>query len=230
MINSEADMIYCVEDDDGIRNMMIYTLKASGFGAEGFESAEGLYAGLKREIPELIMLDIMLPGEDGLSILRRLKNSAETADVPVIMTTAKGTEYDKVVGLDAGADDYLAKPFGMMEMVSRVKAILRRSGRNGADKEIISAGDLTINHTERKVFVCGERVVLTLKEYELIRYLAKNAGVVFTREQLLFAIWGEEFLGETRTIDVHVATLRTKLGKCGECVKTVRGVGYKFEV
>lgn len=223
-------MIYLVEDDSGIRNMMIYTLKASGFGAIGFNSAEELYSALEKEIPELIMLDIMLPGEDGLSILAKLKKSSVTSEIPIIMTTAKGTEYDKVVGLDAGADDYLAKPFGMMEMVSRVKAILRRGGKKTGEKDVLTLGELVINHTERRVFVKGEEVMLTLKEYEMLRYFAKNSGVVLTRDGLISAVWGDDFFGETRTVDVHVASLRTKLGEFGNFIKTIRGVGYRFEV
>lgn len=222
-------MIFCVEDDAGIRDLMIYTLNASGFRAVGFENARELYAALADDTPELIMLDIMLPGEDGISILKRLKADARTADIPVIMATAKGNEYDKVIGLDLGADDYLAKPFGMMEMASRVRAVLRRSGR-AAEKQLIRVGGLEMNLGEHIVTADGIRVQLTLKEFELLRTFITNPGRAFTREQLLSSVWCEDFLGETRTVDVHVGTLRQKLGSCGKYIRTVRGVGYKLEV
>ena len=222
-------MIFCVEDDAGIRDLMIYTLNASGFRAVGFENARGFYAALADDTPELIMLDIMLPGEDGISILKRLKADARTADIPVIMATAKGNEYDKVIGLDLGADDYLAKPFGMMEMASRVRAVLRRSGR-AAEKQLIRVGGLEMNLGEHIVTADGIRIQLTLKEFELLRTFMTNPGRAFTREQLLSSVWCEDFLGETRTVDVHVGTLRQKLGSCGKYIRTVRGVGYRLEV
>ncbi len=222
-------MIFCVEDDAGIRDLMIYTLNASGFRAVGFENAKEFYTALADTVPELIMLDIMLPGEDGISILKRLKADARTADIPVIMATAKGNEYDKVIGLDLGADDYLAKPFGMMEMASRVRAVLRRSGR-AAEKQLIRVGGLEMNLGEHIVTADGIRVQLTLKEFELLRTFITNPGRAFTREQLLSSVWCEDFLGETRTVDVHVGTLRQKLGSCGKYIRTVRGVGYKLEV
>ena len=222
-------MIFCVEDDAGIRDLMIYTLNASGFRAVGFENAKEFYAALADDTPELIMLDIMLPGEDGISILKRLKADARTADIPVIMATAKGNEYDKVIGLDLGADDYLAKPFGMMEMASRVRAVLRRSGR-AAEKQLIRVGGLEMNLGEHIVTTDGIRVQLTLKEFELLRTFMTSPGRAFTREQLLSSVWSEDFLGETRTVDVHVGTLRQKLGACGKYIRTVRGVGYKLEV
>lgn len=222
-------MIFCVEDDAGIRDLMIYTLNASGFRAVGFENAREFYAALADDTPELIMLDIMLPGEDGISILKRLKADARTADIPVIMATAKGNEYDKVIGLDLGADDYLAKPFGMMEMASRVRAVLRRSGR-AAEKQLIRVGGLEMNLGEHIVTADGIRIQLTLKEFELLRTFMTNPGRAFTREQLLSSVWCEDFLGETRTVDVHVGTLRQKLGSCGKYIRTVRGVGYKLEV
>lgn len=222
-------MIFCVEDDAGIRDLMIYTLNASGFRAVGFENAREFYAALADDTPELIMLDIMLPGEDGISILKRLKADARTADIPVIMATAKGNEYDKVIGLDLGADDYLAKPFGMMEMASRVRAVLRRSGR-AAEKQLIRVGGLEMNLGEHIVTADGIRVQLTLKEFELLRTFMTNPGRAFTREQLLSSVWCEDFLGETRTVDVHVGTLRQKLGSCGKYIRTVRGVGYRLEV
>ena len=223
-------MIFCVEDDAGIRDLMIYTLNASGFRAVGFENAKEFYTALADTVPELIMLDIMLPGEDGISILKRLKADARTADIPVIMATAKGNEYDKVIGLDLGADDYLAKPFGMMEMASRVRAVLRRSGRAAEKPQLIRVGGLEMSLGEHSVTADGIRVQLTLKEFELLHTFMTNPGRAFTREQLLSSVWSEDFLGETRTVDVHVGTLRQKLGGCGKYIRTVRGVGYKLEV
>lgn len=223
-------MIFCVEDDAGIRDLMIYTLNASGFRAVGFENAKEFYAALADDTPELIMLDIMLPGEDGISILKRLKADARTADIPVIMATAKGNEYDKVIGLDLGADDYLAKPFGMMEMASRVRAVLRRSGRAAEKPQLIRVGGLEMNLGEHIVTADGIRVQLTLKEFELLHTFMTNPGRAFTRERLLSSVWCEDFMGETRTVDVHVGTLRQKLGGCGKYIRTVRGVGYKLEV
>lgn len=223
-------MIFCVEDDAGIRDLMIYTLNASGFRAVGFENAKEFYTALADTVPELIMLDIMLPGEDGISILKRLKADARTADIPVIMATAKGNEYDKVIGLDLGADDYLAKPFGMMEMASRVRAVLRRSGRAAEKPQMIRVGGLEMNLGEHIVTADGIRVQLTLKEFELLHTFMTNPGRAFTREQLLSSVWCEDFMGETRTVDVHVGTLRQKLGGCGKYIRTVRGVGYKLEV
>lgn len=223
-------MIFCVEDDAGIRDLMIYTLNASGFRAVGFENAKEFYTALADTVPELIMLDIMLPGEDGILILKRLKADARTADIPVIMATAKGNEYDKVIGLDLGADDYLAKPFGMMEMASRVRAVLRRSGRAAEKPQLIRVGGLEMNLGEHIVTADGIRIQLTLKEFELLHTFMTSPGRAFTREQLLSSVWCEDFMGETRTVDVHVGTLRQKLGSCGKYIRTVRGVGYKLEV
>lgn len=222
-------MIYCVEDDNSIRDLIIYTLESAGFQAEGFGNGEELFEVLNTATPELIMLDIMLPGEDGLSILKRIKSNASTKSIPVIMATAKGTEYDTVKGLDLGADDYLAKPFGMMEMVSRVRAVLRRAGSKDG-KQMLKNGDISMYLDEHRVTVKGDSVALTLKEFELLRTLMENPGMVFTREQLLDMIWGIEFVGETRTVDVHIGTLRTKLGNQGKLIETVRGVGYRMEV
>jgi two-component system alkaline phosphatase synthesis response regulator PhoP len=223
-------MIFCVEDDNGIRNMMLYTLKTSGFDAVGFSDGASLLEALAESTPELIMLDIMLPGEDGITILSRLKARTSTADIPIIMATAKGTEYDKVIGLDMGADDYLAKPFGMMEMVSRVKAVLRRSGRRSPEtKRLLRIGTLELDLDRHTVEADGERVQLTFKEFEMLRLFMQNAGRVFTRDQLLSTVWGVDFTGETRTVDVHIGTLRDKLGSCGDYIETVRGVGYKME-
>lgn len=221
-------MIFCVEDDAGIRDLMVYTLNASGFEAHGFNDGAELFEALAHQTPQLIMLDIMLPGEDGVSILKKLRARNATADIPVIMASAKGTEFDKVIGLDTGADDYLAKPFGMMEMVSRVKAVLRRSAPK-ANKRLLRVGELRLDADEHTVTAAGERVELTLKEYELLKKFMDNTGIVFTREKLLTTIWGVDFVGETRTVDVHIGTLRTKLGACGEYIKTVRGVGYRME-
>ena len=219
-------MIFCVEDDNGIRDLMIYALNAAGFEAKGFSDGESLYEALSQSDPELILLDIMLPGEDGIRILKRLR--AEGNTVPVIMATAKGTEYDKVIGLDLGADDYLAKPFGMMELVSRVKALLRRT-RPMQDRRLLLLGQIQMDTVQHIVLSDGKRVELTLKEYELLRKFMENPGKAFTRDQLRISVWGDEYASETRTVDVHVGTLRTKLGRCGDYIKTVRGVGYRVE-
>lgn len=221
-------MIFCVEDDSSIRDLMIYALNASGFEAKGFDCGEALFDALKSEMPSLIMLDIMLPGEDGIALLKRLRKQPSTMNLPIIMATAKGTEYDKVIGLDLGADDYLAKPFGMMEMISRIKAVLRRSNPK-AEARQLSIGDLELNLDTYTVLVKGEQVQLTLKEYNLLKTMMVNPDRVFTREQLLEMIWGIDFIGETRTVDVHIGTLRTKLGECGRYIKTVRGVGYRMD-
>ena len=220
-------MIYCVEGDNGIRDLMTYTLAVSGYEAKGFPDSTGLWEALHTVRPELIMLDIMLPGEDGITILKKLRENSATADIPVIMATAKGTEYDKVIGLDLGADDYLAKPFGMMEMVSRVRAVLRRSAPHSSG--VLTVGPIALDVVRHRVTVGGNEVTLTLKEFELLRLFAENKGVVFTRDQLLAHIWGVDYIGETRTVDVHIGTLRTKLGDAGELIETVRGVGYRME-
>lgn len=221
-------MIFCVEDDDAIRGLMLYALNTAGFEAEGFSDGAGLFAALQTELPDLILLDIMLPGEDGISILRKLRGRTATAGLPVIMATAKGTEYDKVTGLDLGADDYLAKPFGMMELVSRVKAVLRRY-TPAREQTNLSVNDLHMDLTEHTVTAGGERVVLTRKEFELLRLFLSSPGVVFTREALLSAVWDTEFTGETRTVDMHIRTLRQKLGNYGAMIETVRGIGYRLE-
>lgn len=221
-------MIFCVEDDQAIRDLMIYTLNSAGFEAMGFENGNAFFPALKKKKPELILLDIMLPGEDGITILEKLRGNTATSNIPVIMATAKGTEYDKVIGLDLGADDYLAKPFGMMEMVSRVKAVLRRVIKNESIS-VLRMGKLELNMSNHTVFSDGERIELTLKEYEMLRLFMSNPGRVFNRDQLLHEIWEAEYTGETRTVDVHIGTLRTKLGDCGEYIETVRGVGYRME-
>ena len=220
-------LIFCVEDDDGIRKMMIYTLRASGFDAEGYPDGEAFFEAVRKNVPSLVMLDIMLPGEDGVTILSRLRSGSATARLPVIMASARGTEFDKVMSLDIGADDYLVKPFGMMEMVSRVKAVLRRSAPK-TEGELLRAGALTLDPVAHAVTADGETVTLTLKEYELLRLFMENPGQVFSRDRLLSAVWGMDFVGESRTVDVHIATLRDKLGACGELVETVRGVGYRM--
>ena len=220
-------MIFCVEDDDNIRELVIYTLETTGLEARGFADGTAFMEALASETPELVLLDIMLPGEDGLEILKKLKNSSKTKDIPVIMVTAKGSEYDKVVGLDSGADDYVTKPFGMMELISRIKAVLRRSGKQ-QDKTKLSVGGISLDTKKHEVKVDGEQVVLTLKEFELLEKLMRNQGIVLTRDQLLTEIWGYDFDGETRTVDVHIRTLRQKLGEQGSLVKTVRGVGYRI--
>ncbi|GFI30801.1 sensory transduction protein regX3 [Lachnospiraceae bacterium] len=208
---------------------MIYTLNGAGFDAKGFSDGKGFFEALQQERPRLILLDIMLPGEDGISILKRLRSKEETAGIPVMMATAKGTEYDKVMGLDLGADDYLVKPFGMMEMISRIRAVLRRTEAGYKDKgKILQMGALELNPETYAVSADGERVQLTLKEHKLLRILMENPKRVFTRDQLLESVWGIEYAGETRTVDVHVATLRTKLGQCGSYIETVRGVGYRI--
>jgi len=223
-------MIFCVEDDISIRDLMIYALRTSGFEARGFNDGSELFEAMQNEDekPQLIMLDIMLPGEDGMVILQKLKANPATRKIPVIMATAKGTEFDKVIGLDTGADDFLTKPFGMMEMIARVNAVLRRAGTNEEEETIIEIGELNLNVPARKVLVAGEEVVLTLKEFELLKLFMENPEHVFTRETLLSNIWGIDYVGETRTVDVHIGTLRTKLKECGRYIETVRGVGYKL--
>ena len=221
-------MIYCVEDDRGIRELMTYTLNASGIKAEGLKDGKELDEALKKEKPSLITLDIMLPGEDGISILKRLKNDERYRNIPIIIASAKGEEYDKVIGLDLGADDYLAKPFGMMEMVSRIKAVLRRSDTS-SNNVILKNGPIALSPDEHIVKVDNCEIELTLKEYELLELFMNNIGLVFTRENLLSSVWGSNFVGESRTIDVHIGTLRNKLGDCGSYIKTLRGVGYKME-
>lgn len=220
-------MIYLVEDDAGIRELMSYTLVASGFQTRSFDKGESLWQALEKETPRLIILDIMLPGEDGLSILKKLRSRGNTAAIPVIMATAKGTEYDRVIGLDLGADDYLSKPFGMMEMVSRVKAVLRRTGK-AENVQQLSLGGIRISPEEHTVMVMEKQVQLTLKEFELLLLFMKQPGHVYSREKLLMKVWGADYVGETRTVDVHIATLRSKLGTCGGYIETVRGVGYRF--
>ena len=221
-------MIYLVEDDDSIRELVLYTLHTTGFEAEGFRNAADFWQALEKELPQLVLLDIMLPDEDGLHILKRLRAGAETADLPVMMLTAKSSEYDRVVGLDSGADDYLPKPFGMMELVSRVRALLRRAAKPAAEDKLFTAGSLAVDVKRRAVTVDGEPVILTYKEFELLCYLLENRGVVLSRDQILTKIWDYNYSGETRTVDVHIRTLRPKLGVAGARIETVRGVGYRL--
>ena len=222
-------MIFCVEDDSNIRELVVYTLETTGFKARGFEDGREFLEALALETPELVLMDIMLPGDDGLELLKKLKASPKTREIPVIMVTAKGAEYDKVKGLDLGADDYVTKPFGMMELVSRIKAALRRNRKDAQEpQDIIAVGEIEINTKKHEVTAAGEVVNLTLKEYELLKRLMKNPNIVMTRDCLLEDIWGYDFDGETRTVDVHVRTLRQKLGPCGEKIETVRGVGYRM--
>lgn len=220
-------MIYLVEDDDSIRELVVYTLRTTGFEAKGFSTAALFWEAVEEEQPELVLLDIMLPDEDGLHILKRLRSNAETADLPVIMLTAKSTEYDRVLGLDSGADDYIPKPFGMMELVSRIKALLRRASRQN-DEKIYNLDALYVDVKRHNVAVNGQEISLTYKEFELLCYLLENRGVVLTRDQILSKIWDYNYSGETRTVDVHIRTLRQKLGTMGALIETVRGVGYRI--
>ena len=222
-------MIYYVEDEKNIRELVEYALLANGFEIRCFADGVSFWQGLREEKnPELILLDIMLPGENGMEILHRLKETAATKDIPVIMVTAKGSEYDKVLGLDSGADDYIAKPFGMMEMVSRIKAVLRRCSPKKKE-HIYSNGSINMNIDAHIVSVKDNKVDLTYKEYEILKLFLSNQGIVFTRDQLLSEIWGVDYFGETRTVDMHIKTLRQKLGESGKCIKTVRNVGYRME-
>ena len=216
-----------LEDDNNIRNFVTYALNNSGLDAEGFAEPRDFWAAMEKQKPQLVMLDIMLPEEDGLSILARLRKAPATKNLPIMMLTAKSTEYDKVVGLDGGADDYVTKPFGTMELIARVKALLRRA-EPVSDTRVYEAGGLFLSPAKHIVRVKGEDVALTLKEFELLSYLFKNRGNVLTRDQILQEIWGYEFDGENRTVDVHIRTLRSKLGPCGELIETVRGVGYRI--
>ncbi len=219
-------MIYLLEDDESIRNFVCYALNNSGYEAKGFERPSEFWRAMEEETPALLLLDIMLPEEDGLAILKKLREKPKTASMPVIMLTAKATEYDKVIGLDSGADDYISKPFGMMELMSRIKAILRRVGSE-TDHSEYTVGELYVCPDKHIVKVSGRDVTLTFKEFELLCLMIQNRGTVFTRDQILQKIWGFEFDGENRTVDVHIRTLRTKLGVAGEYIETVRGIGYK---
>lgn len=220
-------MIYLLEDDESIRKFVLYALNNTGLEAVGFELAAEFWDAVEKEQPELVLLDIMLPDEDGLSVLRQLRMRSATARVPVILLTAKSTEYDKVVGLDSGADDYVTKPFGTMELVSRIRALLRRA-RPASEAAVYTYGALTLDTESHQVHVGDQSTALTYKEYELLRLFCSRPGRAFTRDELLQRIWGYDYDGENRTVDVHIKTLRTKLGECGELIETVRGVGYRL--
>ena len=221
-------MIWCVDDDNTIRDIEVYTLTQTGFEAKGFADGLSMLEALKTEKPELIVLDIMLPGKDGVEVLKEIRQSPETRKIPVIMATAKGTEMDKIQGLDTGADDYLVKPFGVMEMVSRIKAVLRRCEPDEKE-EVLSIGEITLSDKEHLVTVNGEKVVLTFKEFEILKLFMQSPGIVFSRDKLLSEVWGIDYLGESRTVDMHIKTLRQKLGDAGTIIETVIGVGYKME-
>lgn len=222
--------IYYVEDDTSIRELVLYALKTAEFQVMGFENATSFYKRMKEQQPDLILLDIMLPDEDGVSILKKLKSRPDTENIPVIMMTAKSSEYDKVLGLDSGADDYITKPFGVMELISRVKAVIRRSDRSkGSAGEVLKIGELVLDEQKHEVYARGQEVSLTFKEFELLSYLMKNRGLVLSRDKILNTIWNYEYEGESRTVDVHIGSLRQKLGTCGDFIKTIRGIGYKIE-
>ena len=221
-------MIWCVEDDPAIRDIELYALRSAGFEARGFEEGTSMLEALQTEQPRLILLDVMLPGPDGLEILSTLRKQEKYSRIPVIMATAKGSEFDKISGLDAGADDYLAKPFGMMEMISRVKAVLRRCP-GGISSHKYTVGDLSLDTKSHTVTVKGQRVTLTLKEFELLRVLISKPNTAYDREQLYALVWGSDYIGESRTVDMHIRTLRQKIAPCGELIQTVRGVGYLLE-
>ncbi len=221
-------MIYLVEDDESIRELVVYTLNSQGMEAEGFEVPSAFWKAVEKRVPDLVLLDIMLPEEDGLEILKKLRKRNDTRQLPIAMLTAKGSEYDTVKGLDSGADDYIPKPFRMMELVSRVKALLRRAGHIEEEEQDYTLGCLAVSRQRHQVNVDGEEIVLTLKEFEMLLLLISNPGIVFTRAQLLDKIWGYQFDGESRTVDVHIRTLRQKLGKAGQYIETVRGMGYKI--
>lgn len=222
--------IYYVEDDTSIRELVLYALKTAEFQVMGFENAASFYKRMKEQQQDLILLDIMLPDEDGVSILKKLKSRPDTENIPVIMMTAKSSEYDKVLGLDSGADDYITKPFGVMELISRVKAVIRRSDRSkGSAGEVLKIGELVLDEQKHEVYARGQEVSLTFKEFELLSYLMKNRGLVLSRDKILNTIWNYEYEGESRTVDVHIGSLRQKLGTCGDFIKTIRGIGYKIE-
>ncbi len=221
-------MIFVVEDDADIREVEVYALRSTGFSAEGFSDGAAFFAALKESTPELVLLDVMLPEEDGVSILKKLRAGASTKEIPVVMATAKGAEYDKIMSLDLGADDYLVKPFGMMEMVARVRAVLRRAFP-AKETELLRRGDIELDLMAHRVTAGGLPVELTLKEFEVLHLLMSRPGTVFTRDQLLSEIWDMDYDGETRTVDVHIRTLRLKLGESGSAIETVRGVGYRME-
>ena len=221
-------MIWCVEDDSSIRDIEVYTLTSTGFEARGFADGDSFWDALQKETPQLVVLDVMLPGKDGVTLLKMMREQEAFRKIPVIMATARGSEFDKIQSLDLGADDYLVKPFGIMEMVSRIKAVLRRC-QPEKETKLLQLDGLVLNPTEHTVTVDGQRVTLTYKEYELLHFFLSQPGVAFTREQLLSHIWNTDYLGETRTVDMHIRTLRQKLGSYGQLIETVRNVGYRLE-
>ncbi|HAA99971.1 MAG TPA: DNA-binding response regulator [Ruminococcaceae bacterium] len=222
-------MIWCVEDDASIRDIEVYALRSTGMEAEGFEDGTAFWDALQTRQPELVVLDVMLPGVDGIELLRRMRASSSFKAIPVVMATAKGAEYDKILGLDLGADYYLTKPFGVMELVSCVKAVLRRCRPQEESTEELKAGAIRMNLREHTVTAAGSPVTLTYKEFELLRLLLSHPGMAFTRDRIFNEIWGMDYCGETRTVDMHIRTLRQKLGEAGDCIKTVRNVGYRLE-
>lgn len=226
--------IYCVEDDESVRELVVYALQSSGFEASGFVTADEFFSAMKNGLPDLVLLDIMLPGIDGMEILKELRKNPQTQHLPVIMLTARTSEYDKITGLDSGADDYVAKPFGVMELIARIKAVLRRSSRI-ENEDSSSTGELTagngllsLNHDFHKVYVNGKEVTLTLKEFELLNYLLQNKNIVISRDKIMDEVWDYNYAAETRTVDVHIKTLRQKLGPASKLIETIRGVGYKI--
>ena len=221
-------MIWCVEDDSSIRDIEVYALTSTGFEAKGFEDGDSFWNALQTEQPDLVILDVMLPGKDGVMLLKMMKERKEFCEIPVIMATAKGSEYDKIQSLDMGADDYLVKPFGIMEMVSRVKAVLRRC-KPVRESNLFRLEGLVLNPEEHTVTIDGKRLTLTFKEYELLHLFLSQPGIAFTREQLLSSVWNTDYLGETRTVDMHIRTLRQKLGSYSHLIETVRNVGYRLE-
>lgn len=221
-------MIWCVDDDNTIREIEVYTLEQTGFTARGFADGVSMLEALKTEIPELIILDIMMPELDGIEVLKKLRSESSYKDIPVIMATAKGTEMDKIGGLNSGADDYLVKPFGVMEMVARVNAVLRRTTKV-VPTDDITVGAITLKEKEHKVIIEGKKIELTFKEFEMLKLFMENSGLVFSRDRLMSEIWGMDYIGETRTVDMHIKTLRQKLGNAGGQIKTVIGVGYRLE-
>ena len=221
-------MIWCVDDDNTIRDIEVYTLTQTGFEAKGFADGISMLEALKSDKPELIVLDIMLPGRDRIDVLKEIRSNPDTCKIPVIMATAKGTEMDRIQGLDTGADDYLVKPFGVMEMISRIKAVLRRC-KPDQKKDVLSVAEITLSEKEHLVTVSGEKVVLTFKEFEILKLFMSSPGIVLSRDKLLSEVWGVDYLGESRTVDMHIKTLRQKLGSAGSYIETVIGVGYKME-
>ncbi|MDR0854498.1 MAG: response regulator transcription factor [Clostridiales Family XIII bacterium] len=222
--------IYILEDDTNIRELVIYALKSSDYEAVGFAEPSSFYDELERTIPDLVLLDIMLPEEDGITILKKLRQADRTSSLPIIMLTSKGNEIDRVQGLDQGADDYVTKPFSVVELISRVGTVLRRANGTKTNLPVITEGPITLNMEKRKVTVDGKEIVLTFKEFELVHLFLRNIGIVLSRDKLVEEVWGYDYAGETRTVDVHIKTLRQKFGRAGYCIKTVRGVGYKLEI